>query len=71
MADDKVVVYAIGFLEGWIRKAAVIAKADTGDEALNYLAIVESAFNQQRLTLSTMRRQIEKLREHVNAISAL
>lgn len=71
MADDQAVSYAIGFLEGWIPKAAIIANSNTGEEALNYLKIIEDAIKEYRRTISTFRKVAQRLKTDMDALSLL
>lgn len=48
MADDNAVAWSIGFLEGWISKAAEMAQASNAQAALDHLKIIEDALNEYR-----------------------
>lgn len=55
MADDNAVAWSIGFLEGWIPKAAEMAGASNAAAALTHLKTIEDALNEYRRGCDTLR----------------
>lgn len=70
MANDSITVQSIGFLEGWIEKAADHANKDltvsNAESALNHLQIVEASFHEYRRLIETYRSLLQDLKRRVD-----
>lgn len=71
MADDKAVMFSIGFLEQWVAQAGELANAINTDAALLHLKIVEDAFTEYRRNIGAFRKIVAKVKELVDAASAI
>lgn len=75
MSDDKAVMYAIGFLEGWINKAEEFVldnangqEVNNADSARSYLSIVEGAFLEQARLIKHYQKIFGDLKQNISSV---